>query len=347
MADVDLFGNPINPFGASSGPGTTAADAPVVPPTTTTTTSGGGNARDAMIARDSNDWLNNLRGTAQGLGFSDWEQKAKDALGDVTNQVGYAQNAGKDPATFIADAVAKMKQQAASNGGGATGGAGGGVRAPGGQFTDPYTSYLEDMAKRNIGRLQNSPELSQLMGFLNKQFAELSQSNGFTPAELGALRTQAIEPINQQRDAAQQRALERTAARGYLPSSGLAQSEAGDIDRAFAQMQTAAQRDLAIQNINQRQTQLNNALNLGQLALQIPQNQDAQALNIAQLLYQLPRNAMQDSLAVINASNPNAALASVLGAQNQAFNQNAYNQQAQQQLWALLGQLFGTTVGGR
>jgi hypothetical protein len=57
---------------------------------------------------------------------------------------------------------------------------------------------------------------------------------------------------------------------------------------------------------------------------------------------------MMDSLAVINAANPNAALASVLGAQNQAFNQNAINQEYRNQLWEWIGKMFDTTnTGGR
>ena len=110
-----------------------------------------------------------------------------------------------------------------------------------------------------------------------------------------------------QRDAMQRRSLERTSQRGMLPSSGPSFSEAGNIDREFANMGLAAQRDLAIQGIQQAQANRQEALNLGQASVAIPQAQQQQAVNAASQLYDIPRQAMLDALGIVNASPPAGA----------------------------------------
>lgn len=358
MADVDIFGNPIHP--GVYVPPELPPTAPPPPPT-----SGAGNAawdanpRDAMIARDREQWRNRLRGVAQGLNFGDWQKAADEELDGAIRQISYLQNAGTDPDKFLKEAEARLKQRGAPVPGGATNTPGGGgtlappsgplmppTTAPPNQFSDPYTAFMEDIAKRNIASLQGqNAEMQRLMGFLNTQFEKMANSDGFTPEELAMLRTQALEPINAQRDTAQQRVLERAGLRGILPGSGVVQAEAADTDRAFAAMQTAAQRDIGLQNINRRDQNMQNALNLGQLAVALPDQRNAQALNIAQMLYQVPRNALQDAMLVINGSSPTSAigpLVNLFGQQQQQQNWNTQmTAQQQQALWTMLGQLIG------
>ena len=156
--------------------------------------------------------------------------------------------------------------------------------------------------------LQDNPQVNQLMDYLNNQFSSLTENpGGYTPDQMAFLRTQAQEPIMAQRDAMQRRSLERTSQRGMLPSSGPSFSEAGNIDREFANMGLAAQRDLAIQGIQQAQANRQEALNLGQASVAIPQAQQQQAVNAASQLYDIPRQAMLDALGIVNASPPAGA----------------------------------------
>tara|TARA_R110002051_G_scaffold125848_6_gene199188 strand:- start:3777 stop:4421 length:645 start_codon:yes stop_codon:yes gene_type:complete len=176
------------------------------------------------------------------------------------------------------------------------------------QFNDPYTNVYEQALQDQMRLLQDNPQVNQLMDYLNNQFSSLTENpGGYTPDQMAFLRTQAQEPIMAQRDAMQRRSLERTSQRGMLPSSGPSFSEAGNIDREFANMGLAAQRDLAIQGIQQAQANRQEALNLGQASVAIPQAQQQQAVNAASQLYDIPRQAMLDALGIVNASPPAGA----------------------------------------
>lgn len=222
--------------------------------------------------------------------------------------------------------------------------------APGDQFDDPYTKSLEDLLKQQLASLQQpqtNPALDNLLKFLNTQFAEKSQNPGYTTAEQALLRTQALDPIEQDRSAALRRSQERISERGFLPSSGLAELQDQQIDLGYDQLRGAAQRDLGINAINRRDQNLAQALTLGQLAgVQIPQLQRAEdqsrrneAVQLASLLYQLPRNAMNDSLAVLNGSpSSNDLFSQAIQLMSAQENQRRYDQQQQQAFWESIGQ---------
>jgi hypothetical protein len=216
-----------------------------------------------------------------------------------------------------------------------------GMAMPGGQFDDPYTSLFENVAKTYLDRLTGpNPEFQRLMDFIGSQFNELSTSQGYSPEEQAVLRTQALEPLERDRAAGQQRVLQRTAARGFLPSSGLTELDAREVDRDADTRRTVAQRDLAINAINKRQTDRNNALSLAQLGLNIPNQQGQQAMNVANSLYQLPRNSLMDSLAVLNASSPQSAISPLVQLQQQQQQQAMYDQQRTAQMWSSIGQML-------
>lgn len=206
------------------------------------------------------------------------------------------------------------------------------------QFDDPYTNLLENISKSQMGEIRNNPGLNQLTSFLNSQFKDLSTSPGFSPAELSVLNTQAFEPIEQMRKAAQQRSTQRIASRGFLPSSGLAELDARNIDQEFDKLRTGAARDLAVNAIDRRDSDLNRAGQIAaQLGLQIPQGQRAEELNLANLLYGLPRNALMDALAVVNASGGTNGL--YTGA-NLLAQQQQYEQQQNALRWAQIAQFL-------
>lgn len=290
---------------------------------------------------------------------------------------------------------------------------------PGFQFNDPYTKLYEDVARKNLESLQGNnaqmqqlmsflntqftnlnqpspaeqqasryleslqqtnPQVQQMMDYLNKQFQALSTAPGYTPDELAVLNTQMFEPIEANRQATQQRVLQRASARGVLPSSGIVQGEQQQTDVDYDRLRAAGNRDVAINALNRRQADQQQALNVGQMGIAIPQAQQQQALAIAQALtqgrqsrvndalnvanlgvsipdqrnaqalgvandlYQIPRTAMNDANAVINGSSPTAALSPLIQLLQTQQQNSQFNQQQNQQqqaaLYTALGQIF-------
>jgi hypothetical protein len=220
---------------------------------------------------------------------------------------------------------------------------------PGFQFDDPYTKQLEDLVRQNLAAVQSpqsNPALDNLTAFLNKQFTDLSTSPGYTPDELALIRTQMLEPIEADRTANRKRVEERTASRGYLPSSGLHEQDLQQfVDQPAMEARTKAQRDIAINAIGQRRSDIDRAMNVGRVAgVEIPglqrtedQGRRAEALNLSSLLYDLPVRAQQNAQSVIQGTP---------GPEN-LFNQAIQLQQAQQQQqqlnaqkWTQIGQLI-------
>lgn len=228
---------------------------------------------------------------------------------------------------------------------------------PGDQFDDPYTKALEDLIKQQLETLQKpqtNPALDKLLSFLDTQFQQRSTSPGYTNEEQALLRTQALEPIERDRAAAQRRSLERTAQRGMLPSSGLAELDSREADLAYDQIRGTTQRDLGINAITKRNQDLAQALTLGQLSgVTIPGYQRAEdqqrrneALSLSSLLYQLPRNAMNDSLAVLNGTPaPGDLFQQALQMINAQESNRRYNQQRNDAFWESIGETLGGLFG--
>lgn len=224
---------------------------------------------------------------------------------------------------------------------------GGVASGTGNQFTDPYTSLYETTAKNYLNSLTgNNPQFTQLMNYINGQFQQKSQHPGYTPQELALLQTQALEPIENLRQASNQRAIQQASARGFLPTSGITGLQTGpdgqleSNNTAYDRMRAQAEQNIAAQAIGLGRQDQNTALQLAQLGLNVPNQQNQQALNVANSLYQLPHNALMDSLAVMNATNPAAAISPLVSLQGLAQQQGYYNQQQQAALWGQIGQLL-------
>lgn len=220
---------------------------------------------------------------------------------------------------------------------------------PGFQFDDPYTKQLEDLVRQNLSAIQQpqaNPALDQLTQFLQKRFTDLSQSPGYSPEELAVIRTQMLEPIERDRQANRERVTQRTAARGFLPSSGLHEQDLQEfVDRPAMEARTAAQRDIAINAIGQRRADQNQAINVGKIAgVEIPglqraedQGRRAEALNLSSLLYDLPNRAMQQAQSVIGGSpGPENLFSQAIALQQAQQQQQAVNAQK----WAQIGQMI-------
>jgi hypothetical protein len=217
------------------------------------------------------------------------------------------------------------------------------------QFDDPYTNQYEAIAQAQLNQVRDNPALNQLLEYLQSQFETRSQSPGMTPEELAVMRTQAFEPIEDYRNASKQRSQERTAARGMLPSSGVAELDLRDIDMAADQNRTRLDRDLAMSQIDRRRQDETQAAQIAQLlGITIPGMQRTEELMLGNSLYQLPRTAMQDALSVVNGtSNPNDLFSQSMQMQQQQLAQQQQAMRLQQEndarnaaIWQQLGGLF-------
>ena len=194
---------------------------------------------------------------------------------------------------------------------------GGGPQAPGPQFNDPHTQYLEQMLQQMINaRMQpvNDPnrqlyeamlkqradalgqgnaQLDQLMSYLQTRFNDL-QGPGYTGAENEAIRTGALDPIEQDRQAARKRVLERLSARGLTPDSGIAQQALLEIDKEFDAMRGTAQTALTTNDLNRREDRAQRAETISAQLADIPNQRAREQLDVFGALSQLSELARQE-----------------------------------------------------
>lgn len=216
----------------------------------------------------------------------------------------------------------------------------------GNYFDDPHTKQLEELLKQQTAQINApNPQLAQLLDFLTKQFESHAANPGYSPDELAVMRTQAFEPVEAYRQASQRRALEQAGARGFLPTSGLLAQQQMDIDMASDRNRTALDRDLAINQINERNNDIQRALSFGQQAYQIPyadqRQRQADTLQRSQMLYNIPRQAMLDAMSFLNGGVNTSDLF------NQANSASQFGLQLQQQnnaqsaaFWQAIGNLL-------
>jgi hypothetical protein len=188
--------------------------------------------------------------------------------------------------------------------GGGHGGNQGGPQTPGNQYNDPYTQYLEEMMKRRIdmlGQGVNDPYRDQLLSAyqqranalgnaaepqyqaliqrLEQRFNDL-QGPGYTGAEGEAIRTQALDPIENDRAAARQRVIERLAARGITMESGIAQQALNEVDKAFDGMRATTQTTLATNDVQRREGRQQRADAIKGTLYDIPQARAREQLDV-------------------------------------------------------------------
>lgn len=268
---------------------------------------------------------------APGVDVSDVERRLREAGGglfDPSDLEGVLRNTGYNSGGVsldqaIGNATSTYDQRRRNSTPG--GGGGGGARGIGPLFDDPASAQLQGIAQAQMGEVRSNPGLDALMKFLNSQFSQLSTNPGYSPEDLAILNTQAFEPIEERRKADQRRVLERTAARGFLPSSGLTEDMSQQADTEANRQRTVAGRDLAINAIGQRRADLDKALQYGSLlGLDIPRSQRSEELALARIPYQMGRDSLADLLAVINGSPTSGDLFSQTLQANQ---QSLWNQQ--------------------
>ena len=234
-------------------------------------------------------------------------------------------------------------------------GPGAGSAAPGGTtyqgtgiFDDPATKGLEDLLNQRISQMfqpYQNPDFTNLLSYLRQYMTSL-QGAPYTPAQTNLIQTQFADPVERQRQAQKQATLQRLAARGIDPSSGIAEQALENVDRQFDTLRTQGEAQFAQQGITRADERAQQAAAVGnalaQLQYQQFQDQQArenQALGFAQIIPNLAWQRTQGAGALANqgAINPLEALNSL-----NTFQQQGYQQQQQwlQILMGLIGNLF-------
>ena len=147
-------------------------------------------------------------------------------------------------------------------------------------FSDPLTAQYEQLLQAQLGRFQQQQAameqaaalaeqrrsttgaaVDRLTGYVNERVGKL-QGPAYTGTEQEVLRTQLLDPMERDRTAARQRALEQIGARGMDPSSGIAQQLLRDVDRAFDEQRTRSQGAIATRQIEEERSRSQEAQQL-------------------------------------------------------------------------------------
>lgn len=228
-------------------------------------------------------------------------------------------------------------------------------------FNDPLTKQFEQLLQMQLSmyqqqqeamrvaaeqaaakRAQTAAAVDRLSQFMNQRVTKL-QGPAYTGSEAEVLRAQLLDPIERDRSAARQRALEHVSARGLRPEDGLAQELMNLVDREYNEYRAKAQGSLASRQIEEQRSREQEAQGLLQYLSMLPdavargdldfvayvQNLIAQpgqqGLAVGDVLAELPTKRLNDALATLGMG------PSIGGASSNAIQmlQLAQNQRAQ------------------
>jgi hypothetical protein len=200
---------------------------------------------------------------------------------------------------------------------------------------------LEELMLARINSLQSGDDagLQRLMSFLEQRFSDL-QGPGRTGAEEEVLRTQALDPIERDRQAARQRLTERLAARGITQESGIFQQALAQLDHEFDGMRAQTQTSMASNEIQRREGRQQMAGNVAMSMYDIPQGRAREALGYAGSLADLGPQRLQLAMQAAGmGGSPQSMFSSLM--QMAQLNQNSQllDQRNSGQLWQGLGSI--------
>lgn len=347
-----------------------------------------------------------LNGISHSLGGADLSQAE---LAQYASMVGYkeGQPVTGDMVNKIVSAMMQAKGYAAPGGSsapppttGATTPPPGGTYTPTTPFDDPATKNYIDLLNQRIQSLlqprqdpsldafikqiqdrvtglqtpYTNPDAGPLQDWMRQYFAQLQQPT-YTPAQQDLLKTQALEPMEQQRQAELKNVATTMASRGITPGSGPYLQAERDINQKYDALRAQTQSGLAVNEINQGRQDQASAANVGgqlaqftqgqfanneqrandavslfgtipQLNLAEFQNQDQRANSAVTLAKQIPDMAQQriaQATQLLSGSNINPAqlLTSLQQFQQQGIGQNTADSQFWSQLFAAIAKNFG------
>jgi len=215
------------------------------------------------------------------------------------------------PDGSFVDVILSATEDSGTGWGWITGGGGNSsLNMPGGQYSDQYTALLEMMLKQRMQSLNqpvNDPnramyemmlksradalggantQVDQLMKYLQERFTDL-KGPGYTGAENEVIRTQALDPMESDRNAAKKRVTERLSARGLSPDSGIYQQALLEVDKAFDAMRGETQGALASNELARREDRSQRAQTIGAQLVDIPNARAREQLDVFSVLEQL------------------------------------------------------------
>lgn len=263
-------------------------------------------------------------------------------------------------------------------------GSGGGAGAGGGlqsgyspQFSDPLTRQYEQLlqtqtrlyqsqqaamqqeaARQGQVRQQTAAAVDKLTAFMNQRVDRLQQP-AYTDSEANIIKTRLLDPLEADRDASQKRTLNNVGARGFDPTSGIAQSMFQDVNREYDKTRSRVHGDVAYEQIQEQRSREQEAQELMQYLTQLPQaaargdlgfvdylhnlvsQPGQQALGTSALLSDLPIQRTQLALQALGlGGQPQSGVNGVLGLMQNSQTNRALNQQQSSDFWRQIGLSF-------
>lgn len=244
----------------------------------------------------------------------------------------------------------------------------------GATFNDPLTQQYEQLLQAQLGLYQQQMEQMKaavkaaearraateaagknLEGYVNERVTKL-KGPAYTGTEQEVLRTQYLDPLERDRTAAQQRALQSISSRGMDPSSGVAQQLLLDVNRAFDEQRTRGQGAIATRQIEEQRSREQEAQQLLQYLTMLPDamargdldfvnytqglvsQPGQQGITIGKLLADIPSERLNDALRTLGlggtGGNSSAQLLQLLANSQQ---QNQFKQSQNANAWQNIG----------
>lgn len=299
--------------------------------------------RRGSVAADQEPLLDNNTDYGGGL-----ESQRRRQIGDAYRNYSGGQEASEDIyQRYLRDANYETGIQSMF----AQSGAGGGAPTT---FSDPATHAWEQATRAGAQRLLtplNNPDFQPYVDYMRRYFQQLQQP-GYTAAEQDLMQTQALDPMERQRQAARRQVQERMARSGIANGAnggqgGLVERAMQDVDRQFNEMRTRTQSGFAASQINadrQRQAQAAQVgASLSQAQQAAATNDEGRMMQALSLLWQIPQYAdsrLQLANSVTQPMNPAALIAALSGYQQGNQQQGNINNSNNAAMWQQLGQLL-------
>jgi hypothetical protein len=141
------------------------------------------------------------------------------------------------------------------------------------------------------------------------------QGPAYTGTEQEILRTQALDPIENDRQASLKRALDNIGSRGFDPSSGIAQDLLQRVNASYDRERNASQNDIAVRQVEEQRSREQEAQ---QLLQYIPQAQDAAARGDLEFLQMLDAAVNAKGMGAIATANQSAMLGQAVRSEEEA-----------------------------
>ncbi len=145
----------------------------------------------------------------------------------------------------------------------------------GGIFSDQATAAFEKLLNQRIGQLNTpyaNPDFQPAIDQLHQYLAQLN-GPAYTSQQQDIMQTQALDPMERQRMATKQQALERLASRNIGPGSGIFESVMEGIDQQYNTIRAQTQSGFATRGIEAEKQQASQAASLAPMIAQLQRGQ--------------------------------------------------------------------------